>query len=272
MGAPPNEDQIADLLSNPNIAQQMNEALNNPAVVDMMIQANPMLRDNPQAREMLNSPFFRSMMTNPDLLRAASALRRGGAGGPGAASAFPAPGATDNTPAGAPAAGAEGANNTPNQQNPFPGFGAFGVPPTTSGGGAANPFAALFNPAAAQPAAGGAPGPNAAANPLAGLFGAAPPGGAGGAGAAGNPFGITPEMMQQFMGMMGGSEGMGGMGGMGGFGAPAAPADTRPPEERYADQLRQLNEMGFFDFDQNVAALRRSGGNVQGAVNFLLGG
>ncbi|KAJ4421866.1 hypothetical protein N0V82_003466 [Gnomoniopsis sp. IMI 355080] len=267
MGAPPNEDQIADLLSNPNIAQQMNEALNNPAVVDMMIQANPMLRDNPQAREMLNSPFFRSMMTNPDLLRAASALRRG-AGGPGAASAFPAPGATDNTPAGAPAAGTEGANNAQTQQNPFPGFGAFGVPPATGGGGANNPFAALFNPAAAQPGAGGAQAPsgNAATNPLAGLFGAGPPGAGG---AAANPFDITPEMMQQFMGMMGGGEGMGGMGG---FGAPPAPADNRPPEERYADQLRQLNDMGFFDFDQNVAALRRSGGNVQGAVHFLLGG
>lgn len=47
-------------------------------------------------------------------------------------------------------------------------------------------------------------------------------------------------------------------------------ADTRPPEERYESQLRQLNDMGFFDFDQNVAALRRSGGSVQGAIEFLL--
>lgn len=56
--------------------------------------------------------------------------------------------------------------------------------------------------------------------------------------------------------------------------APAAPAaqDTRPPEERYENQLRQLNDMGFFDFDQNVAALRRSGGSVQGAIEFLLSG
>lgn len=48
------------------------------------------------------------------------------------------------------------------------------------------------------------------------------------------------------------------------------PEDTRPPEERYASQLSQLNDMGFFDFDRNVAALRRSGGNVQGAVEYLL--
>jgi ubiquilin len=59
-----------------------------------------------------------------------------------------------------------------------------------------------------------------------------------------------------------------------GMGAPpaaaAAPVDNRPPEERYADQLRQLNDMGFYDFDSNVRALRRSGGSVQGAVEHLL--
>lgn len=64
----------------------------------------------------------------------------------------------------------------------------------------------------------------------------------------------------------------GALGGMGGMAPPRAesPADTRPPEERYADQLRQLNDMGFFDFDSNVQALRRSGGSVQGAVEYLL--
>ena len=52
---------------------------------------------------------------------------------------------------------------------------------------------------------------------------------------------------------------------------PAAP-DNRPPEERYETQLRQLNDMGFFEFDRNVAALRRSGGSVQGALDALLNG
>jgi ubiquilin len=90
---------------------------------------------------------------------------------------------------------------------------------------------------------------------------------------------VTPEMMQQAMQMMqnggfndmfGGAGGFGGMGGAGGAASPPPPADTRPPEERYADQLRQLNDMGFTDFDANVAALRRSGGSVQGAVEQLL--
>ena len=53
--------------------------------------------------------------------------------------------------------------------------------------------------------------------------------------------------------------------------APSA-SDTRPPEEVYATQLRQLNDMGFFDFDRNIAALKRSGGSVEGAIEMLLNG
>lgn len=268
------------MFQDPNFLQQMREFLNNPQAIDLLIQSNPMLRNNPQAREILQSPFMRNMLSNPDLILSAARMRgaMGGAGAP----AFPAPGATDNTPAGAPASGAQGANTAP---NPFAAAGLFGMPGAGAGAGAGaqNPFLSLLNPLGAPPAAppagtstasgdsaqrdasatagstpGGQPGGNnaAAGNPFAGLF---PPPMAG----AANPFGMTPEMMQQFMQMMGGA---------GGMGEPAAPADNRPPEERYADQLRQLNEMGFYDFDQNVAALRRSGGNVQGAVNFLLGG
>jgi ubiquilin len=105
-------------------------------------------------------------------------------------------------------------------------------------GGAGGAGGAGANPFAAmgQPPAGGAAGQPSANNPFAGLFG---PGGFG----------------------------------AGGFGqAPAAPADTRPPEEVYEIQLRQLNEMGFYEFDRNVSALRRSGGNVQGAIEYLLNG
>ena len=114
----------------------------------------------------------------------------------------------------------------------------------------------------------------------------------------------NPQAMQQMMQMMGGSAGGAGAnpfgafgqnpstgadagsqqanpftalfgpgGGFGaGFGGPPAPADNRPPEEIYESQLRQLNEMGFYEFDRNVSALRRSGGNVQGAIEYLLNG
>jgi ubiquilin len=59
--------------------------------------------------------------------------------------------------------------------------------------------------------------------------------------------------------------------------------DARPIEERYQasfrvtiadlqDELRQLNDMGFTDFARNIAALRRTGGNVEAAVEMLISG
>lgn len=265
MGAPPSEDQVAQMLDDPNVQQSMNEALQNPAMVDMMINSIPGLRDNPQAREMLSSPEFRQMMTNPQALRQAAQMRRMmGGGGGGGASAFPAPGITDSTPTGAP-----GSTPNQNQTTPFNPFGMTGPAgqfgfPQPGAAGPGNPFASMFGqpgqtPAQTPPAPGSAgqgtaaPGDAAAANPFASLFG-----GAGGA----NPFGgqgmppMSPEMMQQAMQMMqnGGMNNL--FGGQNPFGAagaasnPPPPADTRPPEEIYADQLRQLNDMGFFDFDR----------------------
>ncbi len=80
--------------------------------------------------------------------------------------------------------------------------------------------------------------------------------------------GFNPFAALQAMGF-GGAEGFGGAGG-----APpvprSQPQDDRPPEDRYAEQLRQLNDMGFYEFERNIEALRRTGGSVQGAVEYLL--
>lgn len=43
-----------------------------------------------------------------------------------------------------------------------------------------------------------------------------------------------------------------------------------PPEERYAAQLSQLQEMGFFDVQENIRALTATSGNVHAAVERLL--
>lgn len=336
MGAPPSEDQIADMLSDPTLMATMQEYMNSPQFIDMMIQSNPMLANMPNAREVLSSPQFRRMMTDPESLRMAARMRSMMGGGAGA-NAFPAPGVTDNTPGGA--AATNNNNNNPfggnaaqgQQFNPFLGMGGFGG--AHGGGGGMADFARLFGAgaapgaapaAAANPASppaagadsntqagrdsntqtgttGAAQQPGAAqANPFAALFGGAPgaQGAGAGTGAANqNPFAIpgmppiTPEALQAAMRLFGGAGGQGapqipGMppitpemmqqamqmfgGGQGGFGSPAAPPDNRPPEEVYAEQLRQLNDMGFFDFDRNVQALRRSGGSVQGAIEHLL--
>ncbi|GME84890.1 unnamed protein product [[Candida] boidinii] len=78
-----------------------------------------------------------------------------------------------------------------------------------------------------------------------------------------NPF-MNPELLNMFLGGAGA--------GTGAAASAAAPVDNRPPEEVFENQLRQLNDMGFFDFDRNVTALRRSGGSVEGAIEALLNG
>lgn len=306
MGPPPDAESMLHMLENPQIQSTINEALQNPAMIDMMLQENPMLRDmGPGARQMLQSPEFRRMLTDPDHIRQMMQMQRAmGMGGLGGGnSAFPAPGVTNTT-----------AGENQNQQQNTP-------PNPFSQNPGANPFAALFganpfaNPPAQPPANADAAnnqnqgdqstgqatareGQNteAAQNPFAALlnpamFGNAGQGGQGGQGGINpfdsqqNPFLRNPALMAQMMQAMGGQGGEGGAagaagtnpfaallggGGMGGFGSPQQPPDNRPPEDRYADQLRQLNDMGFFEFERNIEALRRAGGSVQGAVEYLL--
>jgi len=49
-------------------------------------------------------------------------------------------------------------------------------------------------------------------------------------------------------------------------------AATVAPEIRYASQISQLCDMGFFDADANLRALTATGGNVNAAVERLLSG
>ncbi|XP_028121765.1 ubiquitin domain-containing protein DSK2a-like [Camellia sinensis] len=57
-----------------------------------------------------------------------------------------------------------------------------------------------------------------------------------------------------------------------GIGSPAVSVRSDvPPEELYATQLSQLQEMGFFDTRENIQALIATAGNVHAAVERLLG-
>lgn len=303
MGAPPPPDEMLRMLDDPNFASTMNEALNNPDMLRILEQ-HPMMRENPQLQRLIRNPEMRRMMFNPDMLRMQLQMQQQMGGDSGAYGDFPAPGVTDQTPGGAGAGVAPTGNAA---ANPFGSLlgnmgGAGGA-----GAGGANPLAALLagmggartTPGATPPAAAstgqGTPSTNAGADPFANLFGGAAQGGAGGA----NPLAEmtrnmmqNPEMMRNVMQMMGGGDGGAAPGAGAGVGAnpfsqllnPALmggmmpspetqePADTRPPEERYESQLRQLNDMGFYEFERNIAELRRSGGSVQGAIEHLLGG
>lgn len=60
----------------------------------------------------------------------------------------------------------------------------------------------------------------------------------------------------------------------GGLGAGSLAVPNRsnePPETLYATQLTQLQEMGFFDTQENLRALIATSGNVHAAVERLLG-
>lgn len=325
MGAPPDPDTLLNMMDNPMFVSQMNEMMNNPAVMNMLLD-HPHVRNNPQLRMMMQNPEFRRLMLNPDMLRMQLQMQRAMGGG-GSGTSFPMPGETDTTAQTGQGQGQIGGTTQQAQQQPNP-FAMFGQ--AQGQGAPGNPFAALFNPAA-NPAGGHTPAtspPAASAgttpagttpsattapsndgaqtNPFANLFGAQPGAQAGtGQNAAFssmmNQMMQSPEMqqaaMQMMSGMMGGQGAPGQQGGtapeggaaggqqaanpfaglfgnpyggMGGFGGTPEPPDNRPPEVRYEDQLRQLNDMGFHEFDRNVAALRRSGGSVQGAVEYLL--
>ncbi|CAN6191547.1 unnamed protein product [Urochloa humidicola] len=60
-----------------------------------------------------------------------------------------------------------------------------------------------------------------------------------------------------------------GLGAGGGLGVPNI--SNVPPEELYATQLSQLQEMGFFDTQENLRALIATSGNVHAAVVLFLG-
>ncbi|GMM37778.1 ubiquitin domain-containing protein [Saccharomycopsis crataegensis] len=224
----PSEDQMSSMMDNPMFQEMMNSMLSNPAMLDTMINQNPMLRSmGPQAREILQSPMFRQMMSNPQMMRNAMSMQRAmggsapggfGAGSGTGAGSFPAPGPAVG---GNDASTASATTTTDSNSN-------------ATSAAASNPFAAMFP--------GGAPS----------LFGQP--------GDATNSM-YNPELLASLLGA-----------GAGAGAGSQAPVDNRPPEERYESQLRQLNDMGFFDFDRNVNALRRSGGSVQGAIDALLNG
>lgn len=62
MGPPPSQDAMLEMMDNPMFLSQMNEAMNNPQVVDMMMQ-NPMVSACPNTLEILGLTCDRSATT-----------------------------------------------------------------------------------------------------------------------------------------------------------------------------------------------------------------
>ena len=84
----PDPTLMNQMLQNPMFAQYMSTVLQNPAVLDTIISSSPQLSSmGPEIRNMMQSPEFRQMLTNPDMIRQmatmASAMQGMGAGGMG---------------------------------------------------------------------------------------------------------------------------------------------------------------------------------------------
>lgn len=69
------------------------------------------------------------------------------------------------------------------------------------------------------------------------------------------------------------AQGLGGMGGFnpGMFGQQQPQQSNLPPEEEYKEQLERLAEMGFTNKDLNITVLKQCYGNVDAAIDRLLG-
>ncbi|KAL5514489.1 hypothetical protein ACEPAG_2578 [Sanghuangporus baumii] len=268
------------MLDNPAFLQQMSSMMSNPAVLDQIISMNPQLAAmGPQVRQIMQSEQFRQMISNPQALQSmmrmsqmmgASGLNPlgaglggglgGGFGGAGnTGSAFPAPGLPSHAQpsTSTPQSPQSQSQTTPSQPQSPTTQQAQGQ--TQAQNPNANPYAALATLLGSMPP----PQPGAALG--SGTNPGTPTGGAPGASAS--PFGmVDPSLVQSLLG------GMGGFGGFPSPGTPAQPADTRSPEERFQVQLQQLQDMGFSNAAQNVRALLATGGNVNAAIEYILGG
>ncbi|GAA5975770.1 hypothetical protein JCM10908_005275 [Rhodotorula pacifica] len=241
MGVNPNDPNfLQSMMNSPEVQQQMNQMLQDPAVIDQMIAMNPQLQQmGPYVRQMMQSEQFRNLLTNPQAMQNAMQMM-GGAGGMGALGGMGGGGGGIFPPPGAFGGGGAGAGGA-----------ATGSTTTTTTGQQAPGTAAPSSQA-----------PSPAFNPLAML------GGMGGAGAGGQ--GQQPNLAQamaQMQQLFGGGAG-GGFGGMGGMGG-ARGGQQQSPEERYAVELEQLSNMGFTNPTRNVRALLASGGFVEGAIQWL---
>ncbi|KAI8988889.1 hypothetical protein BDB01DRAFT_833925 [Pilobolus umbonatus] len=77
------------MLQNPLFAQYMSSVFQNPAVLDSIIQTNPQLANmGPEIRTMMQTPEFRQMLSNPDMIRQMAAMSSALQNNPGGANPF----------------------------------------------------------------------------------------------------------------------------------------------------------------------------------------
>ena len=225
---------LQNMMTSPEMRQQMDSIMSNPEVIDEMIRASPELRAlGPQARQIMQSPMFRQMITSPEMMQQAMAMRGLG------------------QPAQGPQPGLFGLAQQ-QQQQAGAATTAANAPGSTA---AANPFGDMFagmNPAMFGQQAAGQQGqagqqqmPNMAN--LAAMFGAGSPFGGGGFNAPPPPSdGRSPEERFEV----------------------CRRELMRKKLSILQSQLTSLRDMGFVNTQQNVRALMATGGHVEAAIEY----
>jgi ubiquilin len=242
---------LSQMMSNPAtrdfVMNSMQQMLSNPQMREQLINANPSLR-----RLAENNPGVFDMMANPMVMEQMKGMMQrmalGNSNGPlsGDVASFPAPG-------GAPEGARTGESNPQTANTPTLQGGNTGVgmqAPNLGNWGnmmGYNPMAynpAGFNPMAYNPMAFNPMGYNPMAyNPM-----------------AYNPMAFNPMAFNPM-----------GFGNGGGSTAGNLPPQSGNLREVYASQLQSMKEMGFINEETNLRALQATGGNVQAAIDRILG-
>ncbi|CAG8547771.1 6181_t:CDS:2 [Ambispora leptoticha] len=239
------------ILQNPAMVQMMSQMFRDPQLLESMIAASPQLSGMaPQIRQYMQNPEFQALLSNPETLRQMAAMSSlmGGNFGPftggfsdlgglglGNTATFTPPTTTPSTQTTETTTTNPTSNtNTTRTSTTTPTSTTFSTTTTASSTGSAAPINPFLNLLN-----------QSAATPGAGTT---------------NPIQPPTNPLLDLWGLGGGT-------------TPLASGNPPvPPEERFQVQLQQLNEMGFWNAQQNIRALMLSGGNVPAAVELLLSG
>ncbi len=257
MGNGPSIQQSLELMQTPAMQQVMQQMLADPGMIDRLAAMDPrmgqLLASNPQMRGMLRDPNFVAHLTNPDTIRTMANLQAGG-GFTGMSGMPGMPGMPAPPSGGVPGLFGAIPGGMPGAPGGFPGVGFPGMGFPGAGFPGAG-FPGLFGPPSDFNAGG-----------MAGLFGAPP------AVAAGPPLDFTSLLQQmQVATATPAVAPVAPVPVSWQARSPAVPASSASSQDRFAALEAQLQQMGFPDREANLAALAATGGNLNAAVERLLG-
>ncbi|XP_068603123.1 ubiquilin-4 [Brachionichthys hirsutus] len=263
-----NPQLMQNMLSAPYMRSMMQSLSQNPELASQVLMNNPLFAGNPQLQEQFRSqlPIFlqqmqnpeaMSVMTNPRAMQALMQIQQGlqtlQTEAPGLMPSLMTGGVPGMPTGGVPGMPTGGVPGMPTGGVPgmptggVPGVPTGGVPGMPTGGVPGMPTGGvpgiLTGGIPGIPTGGGMPTENPSSSPSS----------SAGTSAA------QQQLMQQMLQMFAGGVGGGGV------------STTQTPEVRFQSQLDQLSAMGFINHEANLQALIATGGDINAAIERLLG-